>query len=46
MNRWSIRILGMIMLLVLLFMLFALQKRLLEIQVQQRRSRPAAPPTP
>jgi len=46
MNRWSIRILGMIMLLVLLFMLFALQKRLLEMQIQQPTSRPAAPPTP
>ena len=46
MNRWSIRILGLIMLLVLLLMMFALQKRLLEMQIRQRGSRPSAPATP
>jgi hypothetical protein len=45
MNRWMIRILGLAMLLILLLMLFNLQKRLLEIsRRQQQRPVPASHP--
>lgn len=44
MNRWMIRILGAAVLLVLLFVLFGLQRRLIEMSQRQQRAAPASRP--
>jgi len=45
MNRWAVRLLGLLMLLVFMFMLMSIYKQLVQLQRMQQQNKPAATTT-
>jgi len=45
MNRWAVRLAGLLMLLVFVFMLTSIYKQLVQLQRMQQRGQPAATST-